>query len=244
MSLTHPTRRGFIQGSAAAVGATSLMGTSALAAIDPNSFSGRVFSASHYGPFEAIVRDGKLVGITPVIELDQRPTEMLVYGVQDRVYDKTRIEYPMVRKSYLEGWQSGDTKPELRGKEEYVRVDWDTALKLTAKAIVDTIEKHGNQAIFSTSYGGWSHAGMMRPNVLQGKFFNMIGGCTNTVGDWSGGASQISLPHVIGDMEVYSAQTAWEVIRDNTEVFVLVGCDPVKNNRIEYTVADHGMYAP
>jgi len=244
MSLTHPTRRGFIQGSAAAVGATSLMGTSALAAIDPNSFSGRVFSASHYGPFEAIVRDGKLVGITPVIELDQRPTEMLVYGVQDRVYDKTRIEYPMVRKSYLEGWQSGDTKPELRGKEEYVRVDWDTALKLTAKAIVDTIEKHGNQAIFSTSYGGWSHAGMMRPNVLQGKFFNMIGGCTNTVGDWSGGASQISLPHVIGDMEVYSAQTAWEVIRDNTEVFVLVGCDPVKNNRVEYTVADHGMYAP
>lgn len=133
MSLTHPTRRGFIQGSAAAVGATSLMGTSALAAIDPNSFSGRVFSASHYGPFEAIVRDGKLVGITPVIELDQRPTEMLVYGVQDRVYDKTRIEYPMVRKSYLEGWQSGDTKPELRGKEEYVRVDWDTALKLTAR---------------------------------------------------------------------------------------------------------------
>ncbi len=67
-----------------------------------------------------------------------------------------------------------------------------TALKLTAKAIVDTIEKHGNQAILSTSYGGWSHAGIMRPNVMQGKFFNMIGGCTNTVGDWSGGASQIS----------------------------------------------------
>ncbi len=45
-------------------------------------------------------------------------------------------------------------------------------------------------------------------------------------------------------MEVYSAQTAWEVIRDNTEVFVLVGCDPIKNNRVEYTVADHGMSGP
>jgi trimethylamine-N-oxide reductase (cytochrome c) len=179
-----------------------------------------------------------------MIELDQRPTEMLMYGVLDRVYDKSRIDYPMVRKSYLEGWKSGEVKPELRGREEYVRVDWDTALKLTAKAITDTIVDHGHQAILSTSYGGWSHAGIMRPNVLQGKFFSMIGGCTNTVGDWSAGASQISLPHVIGDMEVYSAQTAWKVIRDNTEVFVLVGCDPIKNNRVEYTVADHGMYGP
>ena len=244
MKVMQPTRRHFLQGSAALLGSGWLMNSTAMAAIDPNSFSGRIFSASHYGPFEAVVRDGQIVGISPMIELDQRPTEMLMHGVLDRVYDKSRIDYPMVRKSYLEGWKSGDVKPELRGKEEYVRVDWDTALKLTAKAITDTIVQHGNQAILSTSYGGWSHAGIMRPNVLQGKFFNMIGGCTNTVGDWSGGASQISLPHVIGDMEVYSAQTAWEVIRDNTEVFVLVGCDPIKNNRIEYTVADHGMYGP
>ncbi|WYK06549.1 molybdopterin-dependent oxidoreductase [Cereibacter sphaeroides f. sp. denitrificans] len=238
------SRRAFLQGGAALFGTGWLMNSTALAAIDPNSFSDRIFSASHYGPFEAVVRDGRIVGISPMIELDQRPTEMLLYGLLDRVYDKTRIDYPMVRKSYLDGWRTGDTKPELRGKEEWVRVDWDTALKLAAKAIVDTIANHGNQAILSTSYGGWSHAGIMRPNVLQGKFFNMIGGCTNTVGDWSGGASQISLPHVIGDMEVYSAQTAWEVIRDNTEVFVLVGCDPIKNNRVEYTVADHGMYTP
>jgi len=243
MTFLQPTRRAFLQGTAA-IGATGLMGSSALAGIDPNSFPNRIFHASHYGPFEAVVRDGRLIGINTIVELDARPTEMLTYGVADRVYDETRIDYPMVRKSYLAGWQTGDTHPELRGKEEYVRVDWDTALKLTAKAIVDTIEEHGNQAILSTSYGGWSHAGIMRPNVLQGKFFNMIGGCTNTVGDWSAGASQISLPHVIGDMEVYSAQTAWEVIRDNTEVFVLVGCDPIKNNRIEYTVADHGMYGP
>ena len=50
------------------------------------------------------------------------------------------------------------------------------------------------------------------------------------------------MPFVVGDMEVYSAQTAWEQVRDNTEVFVFIGCDPNKNNRIEYTVADHDMY--
>ncbi len=189
------------------------------------------------------MRDGKLVGINNIMELDARPTEMLSHGVMDRTYDKSRINYPMVRKSYLEGWESGDTKPELRGKEEYVKVDWDTAWSLAAKALLDTASNHGNEAIFSSSYGGWSNAGTFRPNVLQGRLINLIGGCTNTSGDWSAGASQVSLPHIIGDMEVYSAQSAWETIRDETDVFVFVGCDPIKNNRVEYRVADHGMYA-
>jgi trimethylamine-N-oxide reductase (cytochrome c) len=244
MSINTPTRRGFLQGGFAFFGAANLMGSTALAALDPNSFNDRVFHASHFGPFEAVVRDGKLIGINAITELDARPTEMLNYGVMDRTYDKSRINYPMVRKSYLEGWQTGDTKPELRGKEEYVRVDWDTVWGLTAKALLDAASNHGNESIFSSSYGGWANAGNFRPNVMQGRMMNLIGGCTTTGGDWSAGASQISLPHIIGDMEVYSAQTAWEVIRDNTEVFVFVGCDPIKNNRIEYTVADHGMSAP
>ena len=234
------SRRDFLRSSTAA--AAVMAGKPALAALDPNSFSDRIFHATHYGPLEAVVRDGQLVGIASVGEIDRRPTEMLHYGILDRTYDRTRINHPMVRKSYLENWQTGDTRPELRGREPYVRVDWDTALRLAAKAILDVIEAHGNEAIFSSSYGGWSHAGVFRPNVLQGRFFNLIGGCVMTQGDWSAGASQISLPRIIGDMEVYSAQTAWEVIRDNTEVFVLVGCDPIKNNRVEFRVADHGMY--
>lgn len=244
MTYMHVSRRAFLQGGAAALGVTSLMDSTALASLDPNSFESRVFHAGHYGPFEAVVRDGKLININTVPELDAQPTEMLMYGIKDRVYDKSRVNYPMVRKSYLENWETGDTKPELRGKEPYVRVDWDTAYSLTAKALLDTATNHGNEAIFSSSYGGWANAGNFRPNVMQGRFLNLMGGCTNTQGDWSAGASQISLPRIIGDMEVYSAQTAWEVIRDNTEVFVLVGCDPIKNNRIEYTVADHQMSGP
>ena len=243
MTFLNPTRRTFLKGSAAALGSTSLLDSTALASIDPNSYSDRIFHATHYGPFEAVVRDGKLVGLTTMTELDSRPTEMLTYGVMDRTYDKTRINYPMVRKSYLEGWETGDIKPELRGKEEWVKVDWDTVWSLTAKALLDTATDHGNEAIFSSSYGGWSNAGVFRPNVLQGRLINLMGGCTNTAGDWSAGAGQVCMPHIIGDMEVYSPQSAWETIRDNTELFVLVGCDPIKNNRIEYRVADHGMYA-
>ncbi|WP_313137686.1 molybdopterin-dependent oxidoreductase [Paracoccus jeotgali] len=245
MTYFQPTRRAFLIGAAAAGGAAYLRGSTALASLDPNSFTAdRIFHASHYGPFEAVVRDGELININAITELDAQPTEMLMYGVKDRTYDKSRIDYPMVRKSYLENWQNGDTKPELRGKEPYVRVDWDTVWSLTAKALLDTATDFGNEAIFSSSYGGWANAGNFRPNVMQGRLLNLIGGCTNTQGDWSAGASQICLPRVIGDMEVYSAQTAWEVIRDNTDVFVFVGCDPIKNNRIEYTVADHQMSGP
>lgn len=241
------TRRTFVKSSAASFAAsTALSGTlatQALAAIDPNSHGNRFFHATHYGPFEAVVRDGRLVDVATMPELDARPTAMLHYGILDRTYDKTRILYPMVRKSYLENWDKEDRKVELRGKEPFVRVDWDTALQLTGKAILDTIEKYGNEGLFSSSYGGWSHAGLMRPNVLQGRFFNLFGGSALTIQDYSAGTSQVSLPYVIGDMEVYSAQTSWEQILDNTEVFFLVGCDPIKNNRIEYRVADHGMYA-
>jgi len=207
MDQFHTTRRNVLGGFGAIL-ASRLMGSSALASIDPNSHKRRIFHASHYGPFEAIVKDGKFVGVQPMYELDARPTEMLMYGLVDRTYDKTRVLYPMVRKSYLENWDKADRKNEFRGKEPFVRVDWDTALKLTAKAIIDTIANHGNEGLFSSSYGGWSHCGIMKPNVLQGRFFNIIGGSSMTVGDYSGGASQISLPYVIGDMEVYSAQTA------------------------------------
>ncbi|MFL0094425.1 molybdopterin-dependent oxidoreductase [Tenacibaculum maritimum] len=197
--------------------------------------------ASHWGPFKGVVKNGVLIGVQPLKDIDAMPTEMLTKGLISRVYDKTRVKYPMVRKSYLEG-RGRDTKPHLRGKEEFVRVTWAEALTLTADAILQVIKKHGNESIFSSSYGGWSHAGFLRPNVLQGRFFGLIGGQSITKGDYSTGASQVSLPHIIGDIEVYSPQSSWKTILENTEVFVLIGCDPWKNNRVEFRVADHQMY--
>ncbi|MCB0176577.1 MAG: molybdopterin-dependent oxidoreductase, partial [Anaerolineae bacterium] len=235
------SRRRFLQASAlttaAAATPLTIFGPNAVFADD----TVLIPHASHYGPFKAVVKNGRLIGVQPLPDVDAQPTEMLLEGVLSRTYHRTRVMYPMVRKSYLENFGSY-THPDLRGKEPFVRVSWEDALGMVAAATLDTIENYGNEAVFSSSYGGWSHAGILRPNVLQGRLFGLVGGCTTTTGDYSGGASQISLPHVIGDMEVYSAQTAWEQIRDHTEVFVLVGCDPFKNNRIEYTVADHQMY--
>jgi len=235
------TRRGFLKASIATAIASGV--PLKVFAMDEKFDEGTVLipHASHYGPFMAVVKDGVLVGVQPIKELDAMPTEMLLEGIVSRTYHPTRIKYPMVRKSYLEN-PKGDVRPELRGKDPFVRVSWEEALALVADASLRTIEEHGNEAIFSASYGGWSHAGSFRPQVLQGRLYSLIGGQSVTTGDYSGGASQISLPHIIGDMEVYSPQTAWEMVRDHTDVFVLVGCDPWKNNRIEFTVADHQMY--
>ncbi|MFA7268302.1 MAG: molybdopterin-dependent oxidoreductase [Sterolibacterium sp.] len=197
-------------------------------------------SACHWGPFKAVVKKGVLVGVQPLSDIDAMPTKMLTEGMLSRVYHKTRVKYPMVRKSYLAN-PAGDTKPHLRGKEAFVRVGWDEILAITADTILTTAEKHGNEALFSASYAGWAHAGLLRPQILQGRLFSLIGGHSVTAGNYSFGASLASLSHIIGGMEAYSPQTAWEVIAEHTEVMVLIGCDPWKNSRIELNVADHQM---
>src|SRR5699024_4396146 len=211
------TRRDFLKASAVA----TTVAASGLKVFGPNeAFAADTVlipHATHYGPFKAVVKDGKLIGVQAIKELDAMPTEMLLEGVLSRTYHPTRIQYPMVRRSYLEN-PRGNVRPELRGKDPFVRVSWEEALALVADASLRTIEEHGNEAIFSASYGGWSHAGVFRPQVLQGRLYSLIGGHSVTTGDYSGGASQISLPHIIGDMEVYSPQTAWEMVKDHTEV--------------------------
>ena len=197
--------------------------------------------AGQTGAFWAMVEEGKFVKAIPRTEFDPRPTSMVDRGAVSRTYSPTRVLYPYVRKSYLEGLD-GDRKPELRAKDQFVRVDWDTALGLVSKAILDTLESHGNEGIFSSSYGAWAHGGVLTPNVPQGRFFNLIGGMSVTVGDFSGGAAQVVMPHVVGDMEVYSRQTSWWQVLQNTEQFVLVGVDPHKNGRAEGGTADHSMY--
>ncbi len=49
-----------------------------------------------------------------------------------------------------------------------------------------------------------------KPNVLAGRFFNQIGGAIGTAGEYSNGAAGPVNPGIVGDMEVYSIQTAHE----------------------------------
>lgn len=189
--------------------------------------------ATHFGPVLATVKNGKMVRTVPhpAIEADSDMMRSLV----DYVNAPNRIKSPCVRKSFLEGRK----QPELRGAEEFVAVSWKTALDLAAEKLAEAKKAWGNESIFRTSFAGWSYAGAInRPNTLQGRFLGLFGGFTDTISDYSAGASSQLLPYVLGSMEVYSKQTAPEVIAANTKTIVLWGMDPVKSFLIDTAVPD------
>ncbi len=196
----------------------------------------KIPSASHFGAFYAEVRDNKMVGITPQ-DSDKNPT-LLTKGLIDRETTNSRVKYPCVRKSFLEGKDAGD----LRGKEEFVRVSWDTAYDLVTKSIKSAQKKGGNQALYNASYGGWSMPGSFKPNTMAGRFFNQIGGAVGTAGEYSNGAAGPTNPVIVGDIEVYSIQTAFDEIIKNTKVMVLWGADLYKCNRVGYSVPSHNCF--
>jgi trimethylamine-N-oxide reductase (cytochrome c) len=232
------SRRDFLKKGALGTTAVALSGgMSGAAASILESRTVKIPHASHFGAFYAHVREGKIVDITSQLDSDANPT-VLVKSLADRVSSNSRVKYPVVRKSYLEGKGRGD----LRGKEEFVRVTWDVALDLTAKAIKKAQAKGGNQSLYNASYGGWAHPGAFKPNVMAGRFFNQIGGAVITSGEYSNGAAGPTNPVIVGDMEVYSVQTAHEQIIKNTKVMILWGCDMYKTNRAGYSVPNHRCY--
>lgn len=97
-----------------------------------------------FGPFYANVVSGQITSIDP-FEADKFPST-LNNAVADCVQNESRVLYPCVRKSYLE--KKGPNKPELGGEEEFVRVSWDTALDLAAKALKENFEKYGSESIY------------------------------------------------------------------------------------------------
>merc|ERR1711879_1055495 len=106
-------RRDFLKKGALGTAAIGLSGSlSGMAAKEFASRTEKIPHASHGGPFHAHVRDGKIVDITAQLDSDANPTVM-VKGLADRVMTPSRVKYPVVRKSYLEGKRKG----ELSGKE-------------------------------------------------------------------------------------------------------------------------------
>jgi len=233
------SRRGILKGATAFGALTAL----APALLRPGAAraqaAGEVMSGSHWGVFSAKVEDGVWTSITPW-EKDPHPTPML-QGVLDCVYSPSRIKYPMVRKAYLEGGPGASV--ETRGNDDFVRVSWDEALDLVA-AELKRVTDESTDGLFAGSYGWQSSGKLHSSQTLLRRMLNtsVEGKFVKGSGDYSAGASQIIMPHVMGTLEVYEQQTAWPVVIESTDVMVFWGADPIKTNQIGYTVADHNAY--
>src|SRR5215813_7003079 len=157
----------------------------------------RYSSLSHWGAFSALVEEGRVVRCEP-FPLDPAPSPMLA-AIPAMVHSPLRIARPAVRAGWLRDPAGNDRA--LRGREPFVEVGWDVALRLVAHELARVRNQHGAAGIFGGSYG-WASAGRLHhARTLVRRFLFAGGGCVDQVGNYSWGAAQFLLPHVIGTHE-------------------------------------------
>lgn len=225
-------RRSFLKFSAALSGAS--MAPSFVFGKDLNKTlvkTGKVKTAAHWGILEVETKNGKVVSSKSALNVSPYPNPLQNY-TKDLI-ENSRVKHVYVRKSYLANPDS--PKPELRGAEEFVKVRYEDAIKLVAKELKKTRKAKGNQSIFAGSYGWKSSGNVHNSRILLHRFMNMSGGFVGSTGDYSTGASQIIMPHVVGSIEVYEQQTSWPVVLEHSKVVVLWGMNPYSTLKISWT---------
>ena len=140
-----------------------------------------LLTAAHWGAYQPVVRDGKLVEM-PGIEFDPDPSR-ISDGWIDAYDHAARIRQPSIRRSFYENGLSSN--PAGRGCEPFVSASWETAEKIVADSLRQIRSKYGNEAIYAGSYG-WASAGKFHhaPSQLH-RFLNCLGGFSYSVNSYS-----------------------------------------------------------
>ena len=186
-------------------------------------------TGSHWGTYRAKIKNGKIEKLLGW-EHDTDPSP-IGSGILDIHNNSTRIDTPMVRKSWLESGPG--SKNNLRGVDPYISISWDEAEKLIADELNRVRNNFGNSSIFGGSYG-WASAGRFHHAQSQlHRFLNCIGGYTRSKFTYSFAAAEAMVPHILGSYRAYlDTCTSWDSIKENTELFVCFGGVPLKNGQI------------
>jgi biotin/methionine sulfoxide reductase len=181
-------------------------------------------SLAHWGAFNALVEDGRVVGCEPFAH-DPSPSPMLA-AIPDMVHSPLRIARPAIR----EGWREGRPRT---GTDRFHEVPWDEALELVAGELTRIRGYFGDAAIFGGSYG-WSSAGRLHhARSLVRRFLFQGGGCVDQVGNYSWGAAQFLLPHVIGTYQPVTGRvTDWASVVKHTKLVIAFGGLALKNAQV------------
>ncbi|WP_454738079.1 molybdopterin guanine dinucleotide-containing S/N-oxide reductase [Cupriavidus necator] len=184
---------------------------------------------SHWGAYTAVVENGKLVECEP-FPYDSAPSPIL-RSMPGMVHSELRIQRPAVRRGWLRDREGADRS--RHGTDDFVEVDWDTALDLVAGELARVRATYGPASIFGGSYG-WSSAGRLHhARTLTHRFLFASGGCTTQAGNYSWGAAQFLLPHVIGTYKPVTGRvTDWRSILDHSQLFIAFGGIPLRNTQI------------
>ncbi|MBG0790282.1 MAG: molybdopterin guanine dinucleotide-containing S/N-oxide reductase [Desulfovibrionaceae bacterium] len=218
-------------GVAASLFGPSMLGTAQAAAPATNAGS----CATFWGICKLQAKNGQVVKAEPFAH-DSSVNEMTT-NMPGFVHSPARIKYPMVRKGFLKDGYKSDTSE--RGKGEFVRVSWDKAAELIADNLKRVIKTYGQDAVYATPSGWYNLGKVHAAGACTSRLSNLMGGFVRAMGDYSTGATQVIMPHVLGNMEVYSRQTSWPVILDNSKVVVFWGGNPMNTLRISWPAPTH-----
>lgn len=198
-----------------------------------SSSSWSVLTAAHWGPM-LVDTDGENV-LSSRGALPATQPNSLQSVVRDQVHSKTRVRYPMVRRGYL---ASPERPQGIRGQDEFVRVSWEEALTLIDAQHRRIRENYGPSAIFAGSYGWRSNGVLHKAATLLQRYMSLAGGYTGHLGDYSTGAAQAIMPHVVGGNEVYQQQTSWPMVLEHSDVVVLWSANPLNTLKIAWNASD------
>lgn len=189
----------------------------------------RPVSLSHWGAFEAEVRDGRLISTRPMKGSGADPD--MIGAIVDLVYSPKRVDQPYVRAGWLKDREASDGRQ--RGQDRMIPVSWEKALALVADELIRVRDAHGHKSIFAGSYG-WSSAGRFHHARTQiRRFFGAFGGFTDQTGNYSWGAGQVILQRVLGSSDAVSGgATSWSTIAEHTDVLIAFGGLSPKNWRV------------
>ena len=144
----------------------------------------------------------------------------------------------MIRKGFLDNLDNITQPDGKRGDDAFVPVSWERAYDIIEQQLRRIYASYGPQSIFAGSYG-WRSAGVLhKAFTLMQRFLNLAGGYVGHLGDYSTGAAQVILPHVLGTLEVYEQQTSWEVVLDESKIVVLWGMNLYNSSQIAWSASD------
>jgi len=188
-------------------------------------------TSSHWGAFEAIIENGKLISTKP-FEEDLNPNDISKF-IPKAVYHEKRVKLPHIRKGWLSNKETRNKN--LRGDDEFQEVPWDEAIEIAAEEISRVKEKFGNQSIYGGSYG-WSSAGKFHHAQTQlQRFLNSIGGFVGAFGSYSTAAAQVIIPHILGMNFlnlIFNFQNTWPTIEENTKNILMFGGINPNNSKV------------
>ena len=188
-------------------------------------------TSSHWGAFEAVIENGKLVSTNP-FKHDLNPNNISKL-IPKAVYHKSRIKRPSIRKGWLQD-PLGRSR-HLRGNDDFYEVPWDEAVEIASNEIKRIKDKYGNKSIYGGSYG-WSSAGKFHHAQTQlQRFLNSIGGYVGAFGSYSTAAAQVIIPHILGMnflQLIFNFQNTWPTIEENTKNILMFGGINPNNSKV------------